>query len=138
MLGYIKNNSMKKLLLVILFLPLMSLGQSFELTYGQSMRMIGKGEGQDATINPYADEEYSFALIENIGSVEFQVRLELIEKDVKQFLIKPSDKVVIKLNRKTVLYLDALTLEKAEANIKYTINKNELPPSPPPIQSHKQ
>lgn len=100
MLGYIKNNAIKKLLLVILFLPLMSLGQSFELTYGQSMCMIGKGEGQDATINPYADEEYSFALIENIGSVEFQVRLELIEKDVKQFLIKPSDKVVINLTEK--------------------------------------
>ena len=138
MLGYIKNNAMKKLLLVILFLPLVSLGQSFELTDGQSMCMIGKGEGQDATINPYGDEEYSFALIENIGSVEFQVRLELIEKDVKQFLIKPSDKVVIKLNRKTVLYHDAITLEKAEANIKYTINKNELPPPPLPIQSPKK
>lgn len=47
---------MKKSLLVLLFLPLMSFGQSFELTDGQSMCMIGKGEGQDATINPYADE----------------------------------------------------------------------------------
>ena len=35
------------------------------------MCMIGKGQGQDATINPYADEDYSYALIENIGSVEF-------------------------------------------------------------------
>jgi hypothetical protein len=129
---------MKKLLLVLLFLPLMSFGQSFELTDGQSMCMIGKGEGQDATINPYADEEYSYALIENIGSVEFQIRLESIEKDIKQFSIKPSDKVVIKLNRNNVLYLDALTLEKAVANIKYTINENELPPPPPPIQSPKQ
>ena len=90
---------MKKSLLVLLFLPLMSFGQSFELTDGQSMCMIGKGEGQDATINPYADEEYSYALIENIGSVEFQIRLESIEKDLKQFSTKPSDKVVIKLNR---------------------------------------
>lgn len=129
---------MKKSLLVLLFLPLMSFGQSFELTDGQSMCMIGKGEGQDATINPYADEEYSYALIENIGSVEFQIRLESIEKDIKQLSIKPSDKVVIKLNRNNVLYLDALTLEKAVANIKYTINENELPPPPPPIQSPKQ
>lgn len=129
---------MKKSLLVLLFLPLMSFGQSFELTGGQSMCMIGKGEGQDATINPYADEEYSYALIENIGSVEFQIRLESIEKNLKQFSIKPSDKVVIKLNRNNVLYLDALTLEKAVANIKYTINENELPPPPPPIQSPKQ
>lgn len=93
---------MKKSLLVLLFLPLMSFGQSFELTDGQSMCMIGKGEGQDATINPYADEEYSYALIENIGSVEFQIRLESIEKNLKQFSIKPSDKVVIKLNRNNV------------------------------------
>ena len=62
----------------------------------------------------------------------------MMDYHVKQFLIKPSDKVVIKLDRKTVLYLDALTLEKAEANMKYTINKNELPPPPPPIQSPKQ
>ena len=116
----------------------MSFGQSFELTDGQSMCMIGMGEGQDATINPYADEEYSYALIENIGFVEFQIRLESIEKDLKQFSIKPSDKVVIKLNRNNVLYLDALTLEKAVANIKYTINENDLPPPPPPIQSPKQ
>jgi hypothetical protein len=43
---------MKKLLLVLLFIPLVSFGQSFELTNGQSMCMIGKGKGQDATINP--------------------------------------------------------------------------------------
>ena len=45
---------MKKLLLLLLFIPLVSLGQTFELTNGQSMCMIGKGEGQDATINPYS------------------------------------------------------------------------------------
>ena len=32
------------------------------------MCMIGKGEGQDATINPYSDKEFSYALIENIGT----------------------------------------------------------------------
>ena len=125
---------MKKLLLVLLFIPLVSFGQSFELTNGQSMCMIGKGKGQDATINPYVDEDYSYALIENIGTIEFQIRLESIEKDVKQFSIKPRDKVVIKLHRDNILYLDALTLEKAEAKIKYTIDENELPPPPPPIQ----
>jgi len=96
------------------------------------MCMIGKGQGQDATINPYADEDYSYSLIENIGSVEFQIRIESIEKDLKQFLIKPNDKVVIKLYRNNILYLDALTLEKADARIKYTIDENELPPPPPP------
>ncbi len=124
---------MKKLLQLLLFIPLISLGQSFELTNGQSMCMIGKGQGQDATINPYADEDYSYALIENIGSVEFQIRIESKEKRIKQFPIKPSDLVVIKLYRNNILYFDALTLEKAEAKIKYTLDESELPPPPPPV-----
>ena len=126
---------MKKLLIILLFVPLVSFGQSFELTNGQSMCMIGKGQRQDATINPYADEDYSYALIENIGSVEFQIRIESIEKDIKQFL-KPSDKVVIELYRNNILYLNALTLEKAGAKIKYTIDKNELP-QPPKVHNTK-
>lgn len=97
------------------------------------MCMIGKGKDQDATINPYADEDFSYALVENIGSIKFQIRIESIEKDLKQFLIKPNDKVVIKLFRNNILYLDALTLEKATARIKYTLDENELPPPPPPV-----
>ena len=124
---------MKKIILLLLFFPLLSSGQSFELTNGQSMCMIGKGKDQDATINPYADEDFSYALVENIGSIKFQIRIESIEKDLKQFLIKPNDKVVIKLYRNNILYLDALTLEKATARIKYTLNENELPPPPPPV-----
>ena len=121
---------MKKIILLLLFFPLLSSGQSFELTNGQSMCMIGKGKDQDATINPYADEDFSYALVENIGSIKFQIRIESIEKVLKQFLIKPNDKVVIKLFRNNILYLDALTLEKATARIKYTLDENELPPPP--------
>ncbi len=126
---------MKQLILLFLFIPLISLGQSFELTNGQSMCMTGKGKGQDATINPYANQDYSYALIENIGAVEFQIRIESSEEDLRQFLIKANDVVVVKLNRGNVLYFDALTLEKAVARIKYTIDENELPPPPPPINS---
>ena len=124
---------MKKLLLLLLFIPLVSLGQTFELTNGQSMCMIGKGKGQDATINPYSDEEYSYALIENIGLVEFKIRVESIKNAIREFIIKPSDKVVIKIYKAEILYLDSLTLNKAEAKIMYTINENELPPPPPPV-----
>ncbi len=126
---------MKQLILLFLFIPLISLGQSFELTNGQSMCMTGKGQGQDATINPYANQDYSYALIENIGAVEFQIRIESSEEDLRQFLIKANDVVVVKLNRGNVLYFDALTLEKAVARIKYTIDENELPPPPPPVNS---
>lgn len=126
---------MKQLILLYLFIPLISLGQSFELTNGQSMCMTGKGQGQDATINPYANQDYSYALIENIGAVEFQIRIESSEEDLRQFLIKANDVVVVKLNRGNVLYFDALTLEKAVARIKYTIDEKELPPPPPPVNS---
>jgi hypothetical protein len=124
---------MKKLILLLL-IPLVSFGQTFELTNGQSMCMIGKGEGQDATINPYSDKEFSYALIENIGTVEFNIRVESIDKEIREFIIKPYDTVVVKLYRAEILYFDSLTLDKAEAKIMYTINENELPPPPPPVE----
>ena len=123
---------MKKLIL-LLFIPLVSFGQTFELTNGQSMCMIGKGIGQDATINPYANEELSYALIENIGTVKFNIRVESIDEERREFIIKPKDIVVVKLNRNNILYFDSLTIENAKAKIKYTINKNELPPPPPSV-----
>ena len=125
---------MKRLLFLLLFIPIVSFSQTFELTNGQSMCMIGKGVGQDATINPYANEEFSYALIENIGTVEFNIRVESIDKEIREFIIKPYDKVVVKLYRAEILYLDSLTLDIAEAKIMYTINENELPPPPPPVE----
>ena len=125
---------MKKLLLhSALLIFAFGFAQTFEITDGQSMCMIGKGKGQDATINPYADKEYSYALIENIGLVEFKIRVESIENEIREFIIKPSDKVVVKIYRAEILYLDSLTLDKAEAKIMYTINDSDLPPPPPPI-----
>ena len=125
---------MKKLIILLLFIPLLSFSQTFELTNGQSMCMIGKGMGQDATINPYANEEFSYALIENIGTFKFNIRVESIEKERREFIIKPKDIVVVKLYRNNILYFDSLTVEKAEAKIKYTINENELPPPPSPVK----
>jgi hypothetical protein len=86
--------------------------------------------GQDATINPYANEEFSYALIENIGTFKFNIRVESIDEERREFIIKPKDIVVVKLYRDNILYFDSLTIEKAEAKIKYTINENELPPPP--------
>ena len=121
------------LVLVFFFISFVSYGQSFEIANGQSMCMLGKGPGQDATINPYAKEDYSYALVENIGTVEFQIRIESIENELRQFLIKPSALVVIKLYSDSVLYFDALTTEKVKATIKYTLDESELPPPPPPV-----
>ena len=125
---------MKKIILLsALFIFAFGFAQTFEITDGQSMCMIGKGKGQDATINPYADKEYSYALIENIGLVEFKVRVESTANKIREFIVKPSDKVVVQIYRAEILYLDSLTLDKAEAKIMYTINENNLPPPPPPI-----
>ena len=125
---------MKRLLFLLLFIPIVSFSQTFELTNGQSMCMIGKGVGQDATINPYANEEFSYALIENIGTFKFNIRVESIDEERREFIIKPKDIVVVKLYRDNILYFDSLTIEKAEAKIKYTINENELPPPPHAIK----
>ena len=54
----LRNKSIKKLLILLLLSPLVSFGQTFELSDGQSMCMIGKGQGQDATNNPYLEEDY--------------------------------------------------------------------------------
>ena len=124
---------MKKLIL-LLFIPIVSFSQTFELSNGQSMCMIGKGIGQDATINPYANEELSYALIENIGMVKFNIRVESIDEERRELIIKPKDIVVVKLYRNNILYFDSLTIENAEAKIKYTVNKNELPPPPQSIK----
>lgn len=121
------------LVIIFFFISFMSFGQSFELNNGQSMCMIGKGPGQDATINPYAEEDYSYALVENIGAVAFQIRIESVEKELRQFLIKPSALIVIKLYSDNVLYFDALTIEKVKATIRYTLDESELPPPPPPV-----
>jgi len=121
---------MKKFLFFsALFIFGCSYGQTFEITDGQSMCMIGKGKGQDATINPYADEEYSYALVENIGIIGFEIRIESTKNSKKQFTIKPNNKVAVKLYRNNILYFDALTLEKVKVTINYTISKNELPPT---------
>ena len=125
---------MKKILFLLLFIPIVSFSQTFELTNGQSMCMIGKGVGQDATINPYANEEFSYALIENIGTFKFNIRVESVDEERREFIIKPKDIVVVKLYRNNILYFDSLTIEKAEAKIKYTINENELPPPPHPVK----
>lgn len=124
---------MKKFLFVFVALIYnLSFSQTFEITNGTSMCMIGKGKGQDATINPYADKEYSYALIENIGTVKFEVRIEKPQKNIKSYTINPKNSTVIKLYKNDILYFDALTQEKAEATIKYIIDENDLPPPPPP------
>lgn len=116
-----------KTLLLICFLAVaqLSWSQTFELTDGQSMCMLGKGKGQDATINPYQDLDYSFAIIENIGTKDFNIRIKRgtfsNQKAItRQILIQPSETFKIKLLEGSELYFDALTLDPSMAKIYYS------------------
>lgn len=116
-----------KTLLLVCFLAVAQCGlsQTFELTDGQSMCMLGKGKGQDATINPYQDLDYSFAIIENIGAEDFNIRVKRSAFSdqraiVRQTLIQPNETFKIKLLKGSELYFDALTLDPSKARIYYS------------------
>ncbi len=112
---------MKKLLFLLFFVvSFSSLGQTFELTNGQSMIMIGKGKGQDATINPYANEDYSFAIVENVGFIHFSIRIQEKGKIIKEILIKPEETKKVKLAKGSELYLDSTTRNKSIARVSYS------------------
>ena len=116
------NLSVIRSLLILLF-PLFSYGQTFEITDGQSMCMIGKGVGQDATINPYAANEFSYAVIENLSSIEFEIRIESVSKVLNQVVIHPNGFIAVKLIKGDILYVDSLTIEKVIARISYYEDK---------------
>ena len=111
---------MKKLFFILLFFPFVSFGQTFELTNGQSMIMIGKGKGQDGTINPYANEDYSFAIVENVGFIDFSIRVQEKGKIIKEILIKPEETKKVKLAKGSELYLDSTTRNKSIARVSYS------------------
>lgn len=87
-----------------------------ELTPEQSMLITGKGEGQDAAINPYKDVK-SVALVENLEGTRFNVRIQnqgkvrdIVEiplHEAKRFTLEKGDE----------LYLD--TEVKAKAKVTF-------------------
>lgn len=83
---------MKNLLLIILivagFQTKIKAQAVFELEGNQSMLMIGKGPGQDATINPLQGED-CYAIIENLGVELFSVRIQQHGKIIAIMPVKP-------------------------------------------------
>lgn len=90
----------------------------FEINYGQSMLMTGKGPGQDATINPFQGGD-CFALIENLGEEMFSVRIQENGKVIGMYKVKPNKKFKIKLITGQELYLDSETKNQAKARVTY-------------------
>ena len=90
----------------------------FELDRNQSMLMFGKGPGQDATINPYEGED-CFAVIKNLGTTEFSIRIQQKGKIIKILPVKKKEVKKVKLLVGYELYLDSESVEKANASVAY-------------------
>ncbi len=90
----------------------------FELTPEQSMLMTGKGPGQDGTINPY-DGEDCYAIVDNIGELEFSIRI-LNKKDIIEIVsIKKGESKKLTLLKGYQLYLDPNENGIAKARVDY-------------------
>jgi hypothetical protein len=85
----------------------------FELKPSQSMSITGKGFGQDATKNPY-DNQNCFAVVENIGKKEFFIRTQQNGKIIETMPIKVGEIKKVKLLKGYELYLDTNSKSKAK------------------------
>lgn len=84
----------------------------------QSMIMTGKGPGQDATINPFADQD-CFAIVKNIGKSEFSIRVQQDGSIIKEISINKGETKKVKLMKGHELYLDVIQNRIAKARVDY-------------------
>ena len=108
---------------IILVMAILVLGppihaQTFELKNGRSMCMLGKGPGQDATINPYFGQD-AYAIIQNVGAVVFGVRIESQTHGVQEITIQPKEVCKLLMTKNSILYFDAIEKDIATAQIHY-------------------
>ena len=78
-----------------------------ELTQSQSMCMIGKGPGQDAAINPYAEEDKSVAIVKNLGPNMFEVRIQESGEIKRTIRLKSAERVELVLKKGEEVYFDS-------------------------------
>ena len=90
----------------------------FVLEPSQSMIMTGKGPGQDATINPYIDQDCN-AIIKNIGNRSFSIRVQNNGKIVEEIAILKGEVKKVKLLKGYELYLDPNPEGKTKASVDY-------------------
>jgi len=90
----------------------------FVIEPSQSMIMTGKGAGQDATINPYFGQE-CYAIVKNIGEVEFYIRVQNKKKIIKEITIKKGEVKKVTLLKGYELYLDPNPKGIAKASVAY-------------------
>jgi hypothetical protein len=110
---------MKYVLVIIgiVFMQYEAMSQNtFELDPSQSMCITGKGPGQDAAINPFADSDCT-AIVENKGKTPFSVRIQSKGKEVKIITVEPKSIKECNLPKGYELYLD--TDQKALAEVTF-------------------
>jgi hypothetical protein len=90
----------------------------FDLKPSQSMSITGKGFGQDATKNPY-DNQNCFAVVENIGKKEFFIRTQQNGKIIETMPIKVGEIKKVKLLIGYELYLDTNSKGKGKAKVEF-------------------
>jgi len=90
----------------------------FTLEPSQSMIMTGKGPGQDATINPFSDQD-CIAIVENIGAREFSIRIQFEGEIMEEIIIKAGETKKVKLLKAYQLYLDPNPKGIAKARVSY-------------------
>lgn len=89
----------------LLFQACASQNPVFYLESRQTMLMTGKGPGQDGAINPYAGRDCQ-AIVRNIGSGLFEIRVQKQGKILQTIPIKPGETKTVKLLTDYELYFD--------------------------------
>ncbi len=89
----------------------------FELDPTQSMVITGKGPGQDATINPYIDQN-SIAIVKNKGENALAVRIQQAGEILEIKEVPAGETKQFPLEKGHELYLDSDQATTAEVTFK--------------------
>ncbi len=89
----------------------------FELNPQQSMSITGKGQGQDAAINPFGNEK-CISEVSNLGKTTFSVRIQENGKVIKEEIVQPKQSNEFILEIGYELYLDSDEKGKAKVVFK--------------------
>ena len=89
----------------------------FVLEPSQSMSISGKGPGQDAAINKYADND-CIATVKNMAKNSFEVRIQKEGKVINTIVIGQGETKEVSLLRGHELYLDSSLKAKASVNFR--------------------
>ena len=101
-------------LTLFFFISQGGMAQTFILPAGQSMCMIGKGIGQDATLRPKTDS-VAVARIKNKGKHSFTVRVEKNGQIIKQIALGKHQKLLWAHRLGDQIFLDSPKKRKAKA-----------------------